>query len=480
MPAADETNAFIDGGTALRVEGARIQLENPWTHDPLPPILCSGASLVDHAVRSAWSAFLEHRHVSKAQRSEWLLAAAQELEGLKSQIVNTIVCDIGKPRKAAEVEVARTIAFAKACARAVHDLRGEVLPLDTTKQGSGRFGFTHRVPYGVIGAITPFNAPANLLMQKVAPALVTGNAVVVKPSPEGSRVAVIIAECFSRGSLPSGLFNVVMGGKDEALELAAHVDVAAVTVTGGTEAGRQIAAAAGLKPFFGELGGNSANIVCADADLEDASRRIAASAFEASGQQCISAQRIIVEAPVFEPFLALLQSAAARLKTGDPDSQDTDLGPVINSRAADRIVNAIAAAERGGARILGGPNRNGCCIAPTIVTDARDDSGIVKEEIFGPVAVVMRAENFDHAIAIANASKFGLQASCFTNRLDKAMHISDALNVGSVWINEGSRFRLDNYPFGGFGDSGSGREGLPYALHEYTQWKFTGIRTPSN
>jgi acyl-CoA reductase-like NAD-dependent aldehyde dehydrogenase len=313
-------------------------------------------------------------------------------------------------------------------------------------------------------------------MHKVATALATGNAVFAKPCLEGTSVALALAEAFQEAGLPDGLFGIVTGDRAEALALAAHRHVALVTVTGGTAAGEALAGAAGAKRFVAELGGNAANIVCRDAVLETAAARIAASAFEASGQQCISAQRVIVEAPVLERFLDLFERAAGRLVVGDPSDPKTDIGPVVSARAADRIEAVIEEARGRGARILGGPRRQGCVLAPTIVVDAPAESRVVRDEVFGPVAVVIPAADTEAAIAIANDSPFGLQAACFTQSLDTAFRVTGALHVGSVWVNEGSRFRLDNYPFGGIGSSGFGREGVRYAMEEYTQWKFVGIR----
>jgi acyl-CoA reductase-like NAD-dependent aldehyde dehydrogenase len=254
--------------------------------------------------------------------------------------------------------------------------------------------------------------------------------------------------------------------------------VAVVTITGGTAAGEALARVAGAKKFIGELGGNSPNIVLADADLADAAKRIAASGFEAAGQQCISAQRVIVEEAVYDEFLPIFIQEARKLKVGDPALPDTDVGPVINKRAADRIMEMIESAVAEGAKLQTKPDRNNCLIAPTIVTDAAVQSRIVQQEIFGPAVAVLRARNAQDALDLANNCEFGLQGSVFTRSLDAAIRLSEGLNTGSVWINEGSRFRLDNYPFGGMGRSGHGREGARFALEEYTQWKFTGIRLP--
>jgi acyl-CoA reductase-like NAD-dependent aldehyde dehydrogenase len=353
---------------------------------------------------------------------------------------------------------------------------GEVLPLDAAALGAGRFGFTVRIPYGVVAAITAFNAPANLLSQKLAPALAMGNAVVAKPSPPGTEVSLIYADACKRAGLPDGLFNVVPGGRETAHALVAHPLVAAVTITGGTAAGRELARIAGAKKFVAELGSNAANIVCADANLADAAQKIAAAAFEASGQQCISAQRVIVERAAYDRFVELFVAAAKKLKVGDPNDTATDVGPMVSRQAADRVAAMIEDAASKGARIVLAPTRDRCILGPAIVADPPKDARLLLEEAFGPVVTLQAAENVDDALALANSSEFGLQGACFTASLDTAFKISRLFNVGSLWVNEASRFRLDSYPFGGMGSSGYGREGVRYAMEELSQWKFTGIR----
>lgn len=472
-------HTFIDGRSVNGAAAASaIKLVCPWSGEPAGILHPGGKAAIDTAVASARGAYLKARRSPAADRIAWLQAAAAEIEKTEDRIVDVAIRTVGKPRRAARFEVARSAQFVRACAAHLSTFGGDTIPLDVTKPGAGLFGFAERIPYGVIGAITPFNAPSNLLLQKVAPALAVGNAAVVKPAPEGTEIAFILADCFVRSGVPAGLFNVVAGGVEEAQALAAHPDVSYVTITGGTAAGRALAAAAGAKPFVGELGGNSANIVCADANLADAAARIVPSAFEASGQQCISAQRLIVEESVLDRFLALFVERSKALVVGDPSRDDTDVGPVVHERAAQRIMDVIDQAESAGARIVLAPKRQGCVISPVIIQSDDPDLRIVKEEIFGPVVVVIPAKDVDHAIRIANASEFGLQASCFTTSLETAFRMSREIQAGSVWINEGSRFRLDNYPFGGVGSSGYGREGVRYAMEAFTQWKFTGMRFP--
>ncbi len=439
-------------------------------------IMESDARVIDAAVKHAHAAFLKHRDAAVAKRVEWLNSAADAIDKIEGELVRSLIRCVGKPRRAATFEAKRVGAFIRACAAQLPHLWGEVLPLDAAAAGAGRFGFTTRVPYGVVAAVTPFNGPANLLIQKVAPALAVGNAIVVKPSPPGTEVALLLAQAMKNAGIPDGLFNVVPGGREAARLLAAHALVAVVTVTGSTAAGNELARAAGAKKFVGELGSNAANIVCADADLADAATRIAGAAFEASGQQCISAQRVIVEQAVFDRFLELFVAAAKKLKVGDPDDAATDVGPMVSKAAADRVAQMVDDAVAKGGKLVLKPQRRGAILGPAIVANAPPAARLMREEAFGPVVVVQSVADVDAALELANSSEFGLQGACFTTSLETAFKVSRKLRVGSLWINDASRFRLDSYPFGGVGASGFGREGVRYAMEELSQWKFTGLR----
>jgi acyl-CoA reductase-like NAD-dependent aldehyde dehydrogenase len=468
------------GGAASAAPSAQFTpLVSPIDESIESHFIESDAAVVDAAVRHAHSAFMAHQDAPAAKRIEWLNAAADAIDKIEAELVRSLIRVIGKPKRAATFEAKRAGVFIRACAQQLPHLNGEVLPLDANPAGAGRFGFTTRVPYGVVAAVTPFNGPVNLLVQKIAPALAVGNAVVVKPSPPGTEVALLIAEAVQRAKVPDGLFNVVPGGRQTAHHLAAHPLVAAITVTGSTAAGHELARAAGAKKFVGELGSNAANIVCADADLADAATRIAGAGFEASGQQCISAQRVIVERAVYDRFLELFVAAAKKLKVGEPDDATIDVGPMISRAAADRVESMIADAVAKGAKLVLKPERRGAILGPAIVADAPPDARLMTEEAFGPVVVVQPVADVDAALALANSSEFGLQGACFTSSLETAFKVSRKLRVGSLWINEASRFRLDTYPFGGVGSSGFGREGVRYAMEEMSQWKFTGMRLTS-
>lgn len=453
-----------------------IAFRAPQTGAVTAQIRDCGAQTVDRAVGRAAAAFARHRKAPRHLRVAWLRAAAEALRGHQEELARIVCEDVGKPIRAARFEAGRGAAFLEATASAAAELGSEMLPLDSVAAGAGAIGMTRREPYGVVAGITPFNAPINLLLQKVAPAIAMGNAIVVKPAPAGTRVALRLARIFADAGLPEDLFLVVTGDRAAALALAAHPQVAAVTFTGGTEAGDALARAAGAKKFLAELGSNAANIVMADADIETAAKKLALAGFEASGQQCISAQRILVQRAVHDRLLERLTAAASALKCGPAEDPDTDLGPMVHEAAADRVMALVQDATDRGARLALAPRRAGATVSPAVLADVPQDARLWQEEVFGPVVLVAPFDTVDEAITTANDCRFGLQAAVFTNDLTAAMRFAEDLEVGALWINEPSRFRLDIYPFGGVKESGVGREGVRYALEELSQIKFIGIR----
>ena len=465
---------FIDGNY-LKTSDASSDIDSPVTLKPYAQMVEASKKSVDFAVQSAQVAFLKHRKSTLAHRVEWLNAAATGLQEALPELIDALIHDIGKPQKASSFEANRSVAFLKATAAEALTLRGETIPVDASPNGAGKMGFTKRHPYGVIAGITPFNAPINLLVQKVAPAIVAGNSIVIKPHPAAQRISLRVAEIFHKAGLPKGLFNVLTGDKFPAQELVSNPLVMAVTLTGGTIAGDALAKAAGAKKFLAELGSNAANIILADANIKDAAKKIASASFEASGQQCISAQRIIVEESVFEKFLEEFVLAAQSLKVGDPYDEATDVGPMVSSATADRVMKMVLDAKQRNLRIALEPTRNDCIVSPGIIVNPTPESSIWRDEVFGPLVCVSMAKDADQALEMANDSEFGLQGALFTQSLKMAMKFSEEFDVGSLWVNEASRFRLDMYPFGGSKRSGFGREGIRYAIEELSQIRFTGI-----
>src|SRR3984957_6563211 len=467
-------SSFILGASVAAA--SQIEFRRPQDGTVIGRIDEAGKAGVDAAVISAGEAFRRHRKVPLATRVEWLKAAAKAVRAHAAELADLISEDVDKPIRMARFETNRGAEFIEACAAAAPQLKGEVLSLDAAAAGAGLIGMTRRVPFGVVAGITPFNAPVNLLLQKVAPAVAVGNAIVVKLALAGTRVALRLAELFLSAGWPQGLFNVVTGDKDTAIALASHRDIAAISFTGGTAAGNDLARAAGARKFLAELGSNAANIVLADADLALAASRIASAGFEASGQQCISAQRVLVDRAVLDGFLPRFVTAARALKVGPPSDAATDIGPMVHAGAAERVMAMVADAVERGAKLALTPERSGATISPGILTGVTRDSRLWNEEVFGPIVLVTEFDGVDQAIELANDSDFGLQGAVFTRSLAHAMRFADDMEGGSLGINEASRFRLDMYPFGGVKQSGIGREGVEYAMEELSQVKFIGIR----
>jgi acyl-CoA reductase-like NAD-dependent aldehyde dehydrogenase len=467
-------SAFIDGKVS-ESGGPSFDLVNPQDGSVIGRIAETGVDGVDQAVKAAGAAYAANRKQPTHQRIAWLKNAAAALTAASTDIAATICADVGKPIRMATFEVKRGAEFLEGCASALTQLGGETLPLDITAPGAGHIGFVRHVPYGVVAGITPFNAPVNLLVQKVAPAIAAGNAIVTKPHPAGTRTALKLARLFQDAGWPENLFTVVTGDRDCATALAAHPDVRAVSFTGGTLGGDALARAAGAKKFIAELGSNAANIVLKDADVATAAKKIAAAAFEASGQQCISAQRVLVERPVLEAFLKDFVAAAQRLNVGPAEDVKTDIGPMVSKAAAERVMAMCEDSIARGARYALAPLRNDATVSPGILVEVSKQARLWCEEVFGPIVLVMPFDGIDEALQLANDSPFGLQGAVFTRDLGAALRFSDDFEVGALWINEATRFRLDIYPFGGVKRSGVGREGIRYAIEEFSQLKFIGM-----
>jgi acyl-CoA reductase-like NAD-dependent aldehyde dehydrogenase len=470
-----EIVSFVNGAAAAHgTEG--FKLVRPQDGAVIGRISEAGSAGVAAAVEAAQATFSAHRKAPLHQRIAWLHAAAQALEGDAETLAQTIREDVGKPIRLARFEVRRGAEFLRACAATASQLGGELLPLDAAANGAGCLGMVRHIPYGVVAAVTPFNAPINLLVQKLAPAVAAGNAVVVKPAPAGTRTALRLAQLCQEAGWPAGLFNVVTGDRETALALVSHPMVRAVSFTGGTAGGEALARAAGAKKFVAELGSNAANIVLADADLAVAATKIAGAGFEASGQQCISAQRILVQRSALDAFLPLLVAAAQALRVGPAEDPATDLGPMVHAAAAERVMAMVADARERGAKEVLAATRDGATVSPGILVDVTRVARLWQEEVFGPVVVVVPFDTVEDALALANDSPFGLQGAVFTASLANALRFAEDFDVGSLWINEASRFRLDMYPFGGVKASGVGREGVRYAIEEMSQLKFVGIK----
>ncbi len=381
-----------------------------------------------------------------------------------------ISSEAGKPMKAARVEASRAVSTFTMAAVEARKLSGEIVPMDASPAGEGKLAFTLRQPIGIVGAISPFNFPLNLVAHKVAPALAAGCAVVLKPAEKTPLSALFLAELETEAGLPPGWLNVVCGPAAEIGDVLVEDErVQLITFTGSVPTGWKLRERAPRKRVNLELGNATPVIVAADADLDDTVTRLAANAFSFAGQSCISVQRIYVERSSYDDFLARFVSHVEALKVGDPADEETDVGPLISEPDRDRVLSWIEEAKAAGAVVLTGGELDGELLLPTVIAEAPPDAKVSCEEVFGPLCTVTPFDTLDEAIALANSTRFGLQAGVFTRDVKSALRVARELEFGGVTVNEAPTFRADQMPYGGIKDSGNTREGPAYAIREMTE-----------
>lgn len=457
--------------------GPLATVTDPYTGEAIASLRTATAADVGQAVASAAACFRQTmRRMPAHQRAGILRRAADLSDERAEELAGTISREGGKPIRFARGEARRVSEIFRFAAEEARRVGGEVIPMDAAPGGEGRLGMTWRVPLGVVAAISPFNAPLNLSVQKVAPAIAAGCAVVLKPSEATPLTALAIGRLMTDAGAPPGACNVIIGGADVGAALVTHPEVAMISFTGSAAVGEQIRASARFKKVLLELGSNAPNIVCASADLDWAAQAIAEAGFHSSGQICISAQRVYVQRPVWDEFIPRLLRRVGELRVGDPRDPQTDVGPLINRAAVERIAAWVEEAVAEGARVLAGGQARGPHILPTVLAQVTPRMKVVCQEVFGPVLTVSPFDTVDEAIALANDSVYGLQAGVFTHDINEGFQIARELEFGSVWMNDASRYRQDNTPFGGFKQSGIGREGVHWAVEEMTESKFVGIK----
>jgi succinate-semialdehyde dehydrogenase/glutarate-semialdehyde dehydrogenase len=423
---------------------------------------------VRQAVAAAHAAFVEST-LTAYDRGAILDRAANLIERQSERFIEVIRTEAGFALSDAQGELRRCIQTFRLSAEEARRLTGEMIPLEGAPQQAGRLGFTIPVPLGVVCAITPFNAPVNTVAHKVAPAIAAGNAVVVKPSSSTPMTANLLAEVLLEAGLPSRLISVVHGGGAVARWLIDEPAIRFFAFTGSTEVGRDIQQRAGLRRTQMELGSIAFTIVCADADLDVALPKIVGAAYRKAGQVCTSIQILLVEHTRMKEIESRLTGLVSQLVYGNPHDPDTQVGPVINVDAAMRIESWIDQALRRGARRLVGGARNGAVIPPTLLADVDEACDVSCQEVFGPVMTLVPFDTLEAAIERVNSTPFGLATGMFTNRIDAGFKAVRRLHVGGVHINETSSSRVDLMPYGGSKDSGFGREGPRYAVHEMSE-----------
>ncbi|TFV35643.1 aldehyde dehydrogenase family protein [Bradyrhizobium niftali] len=413
--------------------------------------------------------------MSRHRRSSILETAARIVEGRRDDFAKTIVLEAGKTIVQARKEVLRCVNTLKLSAEEAKRNAGEVVPFDAYAGSEKRQGWFTREPLGIIAAITPYNDPLNLVAHKLGPAIAGGNAALLKPSKLTPLSAIQLVDALVEAGLPEAVVTAVIGDRQLNSALVSAREVRMVSFTGGFAAGEAISRVAGLKKLAMELGGNAPVIVMNDCDFDQAVEGCVSGAFWAAGQNCIGAQRILVQAGLYDRFRSAFVKATSKLKVGDPLHEDTDVGPMISKRAAERTEAAVDEAIAAGARLLCGHQRDGSLYWPTVLEGTPVTCRLWQEEVFAPVVMLAQFETLDQAIAMANAPEYSLHAGIFTNNLADALDAASRIDAGGVIINDSSDYRFDAMPFGGFKFGSMGREGVRFAYEEMTQPKVVCI-----
>jgi acyl-CoA reductase-like NAD-dependent aldehyde dehydrogenase len=461
-----------------RFSGSESQaVRSPYDGSELARVPKCGPEEVDRAVAAARAA-LAGNPLPAWRRAAVLDAAARLLDERVETFARTIAAEAAKPIKTARVEARRAVSTFTFAAAEARRLAGEMVPMEAADVGEGKLAFTLRVPRGVVGGISPFNFPLNLVAHKVAPAIAAGCPLVLKPASQTPLSAIDLAtmlldEC----GLPAGWLSVVTGsGSTVGNRLVEHDDVAMITFTGSPEVGWGIRAKAAKKKVSLELGNNSPVIIEADGDWQTAAKKIQVAGFSHAGQSCISTQRVLVHASLAGPFTDALTGLVNQLVLGDPLDDATDVSALISEDDRDRVLSWIEEAEADGAKVLcGGEIRDGM-LAPTVIAGARPEMKICANEVFGPVVALMGYEELDEALRLANDTRYGLQAAVFTSSLSTALRAARELDFGGVLVNEVPTWRADQMPYGGVRDSGNTREGPRYAVEEMTELRLVSFQ----
>jgi acyl-CoA reductase-like NAD-dependent aldehyde dehydrogenase len=443
-------------------------VDSPYSGETVARVARAGAEharkALDAAERAMSSPLPAHERAAILDRVAALLKERQD------DVARTISAEAGKPMKAARVEAERAVSTYTMAAVEARRLSGEVVPMDASAAGVGKVAYTMRVPIGIVGAITPFNFPLNLVAHKVAPALAAGCAVILKPAGQTPLSALLLGELEAEAGLPPGWLNVLVGPSAEIGDVIVEDErVKLITFTGSSGVGWRIRERAAKKRVNLELGNATPVVVEADADIEEAATKLTANAFSFAGQSCISVQRIYIKREAYDDFVSRFVPKVQALKVGDPGEEDTDVGPVIDEDARERIVSWVEEAKSAGATVLTGGEVVDGLLQPTVIADVTPDMKVSCQEVFGPLCTVSPYDSSEEAFELANGTEYGLQAGIFTANVKTALAAAAALDFGGITVNEAPTFRADQMPYGGVKESGNTKEGPHYAVREMTE-----------
>jgi acyl-CoA reductase-like NAD-dependent aldehyde dehydrogenase len=414
--------------------------------------------------------------LAPATRASILERASGLATEFRSDVARLIALELGKPLKDGHGEMDRVADTFAVCANETRHIGGDVVPVAGWARGTGNTALTYRAPAGVALAITPFNAPANLLAHKLGASFAAGNTTLVKAPPQAPATTAAIVALLLEAGMPAEAVQLLHGGGDVGAALCGGAPVSVISFTGSPETGAAVARAAGAKRLVLELGGNAATIVCEDADIAAAARICARTGYTNSGQSCISVQRVYVHRSRFDEFLGTFRAEVAALRVGDPLDPATDVGSMVDEDAAARVQKWTDEAVAHGADLILGGTRDGATLSPTIVAAPPADSSLVADEVFGALVAVLAFDDFTEVLATCNQSRFGLQAGLFTGDISRILTAWRELQVGGLVVNGSSNYRLDHVPFGGVKDSGFGRESPACMIDDYTIVKTLMLR----
>ncbi|WP_238015057.1 aldehyde dehydrogenase family protein [Dactylosporangium sp. AC04546] len=449
-----------------------VTVRNPGTGEVLGEVSAHDATQVAAIVDAAQEGQRAMAALAAHEREALLRRVADLVEAEQESLARLLAAENGKPITQTRGEVQAAVRIFRGYAGEATRLLGRQIPLDAVPGLERHLAVTLREPLGVVAALVPFNYPVELYAHKAAAALAAGNAVVVQPPAKCPLAVLRVAQLVEQAGAPPHAHQIVVGDAAVSRQLAGSAGIAAISLTGSTAAGRAVAREAGLKKVYLELGGNDALIVCADADVEEAARAVVLGRLaRGNGQICCAVKRVYVQRPVHDAFVDALVAEAAKLTVGDQLLEPTDVGPLITADAAERVEQAVRALVHDGARLLTGGGASGAFVDPAVLVDVPADSPAFAEEIFGPVAPVARFDDPEEAVALANASPYGLQAAVFTRDVSRALSIARRLDVGGVIVNGSTALRAENLPFGGTKDTGGYREGIHDTVLDFTRQK---------
>jgi acyl-CoA reductase-like NAD-dependent aldehyde dehydrogenase len=447
------------------------EILDPYTGEPFARVPLATAEQMDRAIAAAADAFREMRTLSRFRRAEILHGIVRGIQSSREELAETITRESGKPIRFARQEVDRAVHTFTLGAEEARRIGGEVVPIDITAATEGYSSLYMRFPIGPIGAISPFNFPVNLTAHKLAPAIAAGNTVVAKPPMQAPVSALRLVRICVEAGMPAGALSALHSRPDVAEALATDPRLKMITFTGSGPVGWHLKSIAGHKKVALELGGNAAAIVHEDAEIDWVADRIALGAFASAGQVCIKVQRILVHRTIFDRFAARFRAGVQALRVGNPMDPETIVGPMIDSRAADRVMGWIDEATDAGAEVVLGGGRDGDLVHPTVLVSTRAEMRVEREEVFGPVVTLRPYDDFEEAIRLTNEGVYGLQAGVFTRDIGRIHRAFNELEVGGVVVNDYPTLRVDNFPYGGVKESGFGREGVRFAIEEMTEMR---------